>query len=279
MSNLSLVLIVAASPLLVAVWIGCWTAFTHFRWALYHWRQDSKPSPLGVRGWVRFYLLTIGSAYIIVWWGLWAMFRDRLQFPAGERRGRPVLCVHGFHMNSTCMWGIRRHLERLGRPTRSVFLGAPYQKAEVYARPLSRVMHELAVQFPEEGFDVVAHSMGGLIVRLALAEDSEVASKIHRIVTLGTPHQGTSLLRWFRFGPVFQMMNRESRFIRDLPDLRTSAPAAAVTTVATEHDLVVYPVSTCHLPGSRAVKLSGIGHLGLLMAPLTLETITRALEA
>jgi pimeloyl-ACP methyl ester carboxylesterase len=278
MSDLSLTLIVAASPLVVAVWIACWTAFTHVRWALYYRRQDFKPRPLGGRGWVRFYLRTIGSAYIIVWWGLRAMFRDRLRYPAGARSGRPVLCVHGFHMNSTCMWGIRRHLESQGRPTRSVFLGAPYQKAEIYAGPLSRAMHELALQFPEEGFDVVAHSMGGLIVRLALARDPELAGKMHRIVTLGTPHHGTSLLRWFRFGPVFQMMSRDSRFIRELPDLDTSAPTAAVTTVATEHDLVVYPLSTCHLPGSRAVNLSGIGHLGLLMTPVTLETITSALE-
>jgi pimeloyl-ACP methyl ester carboxylesterase len=195
MSDLSLTLIVAASPLVVAVWIACWTAFTHVRWALYYRRQDFKPRPLGGRGWVRFYLRTIGSAYIIVWWGLRAMFRDRLRYPAGARSGRPVLCVHGFHMNSTCMWGIRRHLESQGRPTRSVFLGAPYQKAEIYAGPLSRAMHELALQFPEEGFDVVAHSMGGLIVRLALARDPELAGKMHRIVTLGTPHHGTSLLR------------------------------------------------------------------------------------
>ncbi|MGV9803033.1 esterase/lipase family protein [Mycobacterium sp. NPDC003449] len=52
-----------------------------------------------------------------------------------------------------------------------------------------------------DGVDIVAHSMGGLVVRSALgrldrAEKGSAASLIHRIVTLGTPHRGIAFQRF-----------------------------------------------------------------------------------
>jgi pimeloyl-ACP methyl ester carboxylesterase len=50
------------------------------------------------------------------------------------------------------------------------------------------------------GVDIVAHSMGGLVVREALrqfqaAEPGSAGRMIHRIVTLGTPHRGIAFQR------------------------------------------------------------------------------------
>ena len=54
-----------------------------------------------------------------------------------------------------------------------------------------------------DGVDIVAHSMGGLVVREALRfmhqEGRDPAALVHRIVTLGTPHRGIAfqaLPRW-----------------------------------------------------------------------------------
>ncbi len=51
-----------------------------------------------------------------------------------------------------------------------------------------------------DGVDIVAHSMGGLVVRegvLAMheAEPGAALRKVHRVVTLGTPHRGISFQR------------------------------------------------------------------------------------
>ncbi len=51
-----------------------------------------------------------------------------------------------------------------------------------------------------DGVDVVAHSMGGLVVREALRqldqrENGSAGALIHRIVTLGTPHRGIAFQR------------------------------------------------------------------------------------
>jgi hypothetical protein len=277
MNPLYLLLIPPLAALLIVGWILFWTAFTHLHWIRFYHRIDQEPPSLSRRGWLRFYLHTLGAALEIIWWACAHMFQNGLREPPGEKTGPPVICVHGFHMTGSCMWGIRRRLENRGRPTRSVFLGSPYQSAEVYAKPLARVMRDLRSQFNDQGFDIVAHSMGGLITRKVLADDPELATSARRIVTLGSPHHGTGLLSWIRFGPVYRMMSLDSPFIKALPDLRTSAPGAEVTTVATEQDLIVYPVSTCFLPGSRQVTLKGLGHLGLLTDPEALDVIVEAL--
>ncbi|MHB9092189.1 MAG: hypothetical protein ACYC7H_12305, partial [Chloroflexota bacterium] len=44
-------------------------------------------------------------------------------------------------------------------------------------------------------YDVVAHSLGGLITRRAIADGSYQG--IRRVVTLGTPHQGSDFADWF----------------------------------------------------------------------------------
>ena len=219
----------------------------------------------------------MSASIALLRWLFLHLFQNGLRRPTGTVTGPPVLCVHGFHMTGSCMWGIRRHLESRGRPTRSVFLGEPYRSADVYAESLARAMRDLQAQFEGEGLDIVAHSMGGLITRKVLAEDPKLASDVRRIVTLGSPHHGTGLLSWIRFGPVYAMMGLDSDFIRELPDFQATASEAAVTTVATDQDLIVYPVTTCYLPGSRKVTLNGLGHLGLLTEPEALEAVCEAL--
>ena len=272
-----LLLIPAGATLVIVGSILFWTGFTHFRWHRFYQDSGREPPPLSRGGWPHFYLRTLRAALEITWWTLAHIFQNRLRLPAGKDTGPPVLCVHGFHMTGACMWGIRRRLEAHGRPTRAVFLGEPYRGADVYAAALSRAMRELVARSEDGRFDVVAHSMGGLITRKVLADVPQLAEHTRCVVTLGSPHHGTGLLSWIRFGPVYRMMSLESEFIRNLPSLRESAPNAEVTTVATKQDLVVYPTDTCFLPGARQITLNGLGHIGLLTEPEALGIVVDAL--
>ena len=277
MNPLLLVLIPPLGALLIAGWILFWTVISQLRWRHFYRRIGEESPSLGSLGWLHFYFRSLVAALEIIGWTFVHLFQDGLRRPSGPQTGPPVLCVHGFHMTGSCMWGIRRHLETRGRPTRAVFLGSPYQSAEVYAEPLARAIRDLQLQFRGEGFDVVAHSMGGLITRKVLAENPPLAAGARRIVTLGSPHHGTGLLSWIRFGPVYQMMSLESDFVRELPDFRASAGQSQQPDRLAEQDLVVYPVSSCHLPDSREVTLDGLGHLGLLTEPEALAVVTEAL--
>ncbi|MEV0174702.1 hypothetical protein AB0I00_26725 [Streptomyces sp. NPDC050803] len=72
---------------------------------------------------------------------------------------------------------------------------------------------------PFHGVDIVAHSMGGLVVRAALRElsvmDGRAGELIHRIVTLGTPHRGIA----------FQVLPRG--LVEQLPGLASTADELA----------------------------------------------------
>lgn len=261
--------------LLSLVWLVGWILLAHVRYISYHRRNGLALPRLGPGGWMIFYVRLLVAIVTLSWWFFRGMAQDGLRSPADGKPGKPVLCVHGFHMNDTCMWGLRRALERRGRPTRALFLGWPYRPATSYAEALAPVMIEMRAAFPEEGFDIVAHSMGGLIVRMVLAQRPELAGVVGRIVTLGTPHHGTAFLRTIRHGPVYDMMSRESSLLAELPDFRQTVPDSDVVTVAAVPDLVVYPVDTNHLAGARAFNLRREGHSSLLTHPSAIELVAQ----
>lgn len=273
-----LALLVIPIALLAAfgVTVVFWACFSQLRFLSYFRDKEPQPPALGISGWISFYWRTLIGAYKLLWWTFRAAFHSSLIEPEGPVSGRPVLCVHGLFLNDTTLWGIRQRLRALGRPTRAVFMGVPYPTPATYVVPLTRVMREMANRYPDEGFEIIAHSIGGVMTREVLTRHPDLASSVHRIVTLGSPHHGTAVVRWIRFGPIYRMLALGSDYLRQLGDFAVLAPHATATTLATQHDLVVYPVATCHLDGAHPVTLSEISHLGLLTEPRVLDEIERA---
>ncbi len=278
MTLLYLLLAPIAGLILFSLTVVFWTGLSQLKFLAFYRGEGMPPPPMGAGGWALFYRRTLRGALYLLWWSIRAAGQAGYRQPAGRPSGRPVLCVHGIFMNSTCMWGIRSALQRDGRGTRSVSLGMPIPTPMVYAKPLASVMDEMATSFPDQGFDVVAHSLGGVMLREVLRQRPDLAPSIGRIVTLGTPHHGTAFVRWLRFGPLYQMLNRQSTYLRDLPAFAELAPAAKVTTVATRHDLVVYPIESALLAGTEKVILDDISHLGLMCQPAVMEIVVEALE-
>lgn len=68
----------------------------------------------------------------------------------------------------------------------------PYAKIETRAESWVRLIRKLTEQTPTGKVNVVAHSMGGLDIRYALAKLG-VANNIASLTTVSTPHRGTSL--------------------------------------------------------------------------------------
>jgi pimeloyl-ACP methyl ester carboxylesterase len=125
-----------------------------------------------------------------------------------------------------------------------------------------------------DGFDVVCHSMGGVLLRRLLVDHPDLAPHVRTVVTLGSPHAGTAAIRILP--PIAELADLRpgSAWIAALPD----APSGWIT-VAGEDDAVVYPQHTAHLPQSRRVDLAGIGHLGLLVRQDVHAAVLAALSA
>jgi pimeloyl-ACP methyl ester carboxylesterase len=279
MPRMVAVYLAVAGLLAAAVGYGIWVGLSHLRFAAYHRGRGTAPAPLGLAGETRYYGRLAWATVVVTWWALRAFGRDGLRRPASEASGPPVLCVHGFFRNGSCMWGIRRALERRGRPTRAVSMGRPFRAIERYVPPLAAALRELTAAFPGQAIDVVAHSMGGVVLRAALADHPDLAAAIGRVVTLGSPHRGTAVVRGAAFAPEHKQLVPGSAFIENLPDFRTLAPQAEVTTVAAARDFIVYPTSTSHLPGTRAVVLAHANHQSLLTDAEVLELVVERLAA
>jgi triacylglycerol lipase len=189
--------------------------------------------------------------------------------PAGSGR-RGVVLVHGFVCNRGLWnrWTLR--LRDQGVPFVAVNLEPVFGTISGYAGII-----EKAVQRVEQATGlapvVVGHSMGGLAIRAWLSAFDGHA-RVHRVITIGSPHRGT----WLgRFG-----MSRNSREMA----LGTDWQRALEASEAAEHferftcfyshcDNIVFPASTATLPGADNRHVPGSAHVQLLDQPEVLSEV------
>lgn len=162
--------------------------------------------------------------------------------PGGGGRGAPlpVVLVHGLFgfarigvpgMRFHYFRGIVKHLESLGCHVHAVRL-PPYASVPARAKRLVAAIEAL----PHERVDLIAHSLGGLDARYALAHLG-LDKRVRSLVTIGTPHHGTPIADLALTGPLgmghkvlraiglpieaLEWLSTEAlvRFNRDVPDV------------------------------------------------------------
>lgn len=244
----------------------------HRRFVGYHRLKGTEP-PLSFGRWVRGELRGAG---VLGWWHVRGLLPGAVVVsPCSHRM---VLCVHGYSQTGTNFVGLRRVLQAAGHPTTAITLGHWLAPISWYAGRLARHLERTSEAHPE-GFDVVAHSMGGVLLRVVLRERPQLGEKIRTVVTLGSPHRGTAAARGIPLLPEVRALRRSSPLLRDLPQLPALLPRARVVTVAGTDDTVVYPVDTALVDGADKVVLKGVGHAGLLTHPKAWATVRRALSS
>src|SRR5436853_4752530 len=147
-------------------------------------------------------VLTIAAALaalvaLLVWtWSRRARLRKRVPARHAPRLRHPVVLAHGvFGFDEIAVAG-RRHryfrniAEELAAPGLEFYRPrvAPVAPISVRAGTLVKLLRSL----PGDRFNVIAHSMGGLDARFAIARLG-LADRIASLVTIGAPHHGTPL--------------------------------------------------------------------------------------
>ena len=189
--------------------------------------------------------------------------------PDTPLRALPILFVHGYFCNRAVWLSFMRDAASRGYLCEAVTLHDPFAPIESHGVAIGAAIDGLldvarAAGTPAERVLVVAHSMGGLVVRSYAATTGD--RRIAHAVTLGTPHRGTFTARFGSFASVVQM-RRDSPWIAALAAAEEAGgglPRAACTTLFSHHDDIVYPQTTGALAGTRAIALGGIGHVQLL---------------
>ena len=193
--------------------------------------------------------------------------------------GTPIVLLHGLMDNRAIFAVLRRQLKHRGfgriiTHSYSILTSDIRAAAERLGREVERLCEETGY----ERIHVVGHSMGGLIARYyvqRLGGDK----RIHTLVTLGTPHEGTVMAKLLPT-PVCRQLRPGSDL---LAELEAPAPGCRTRFLAVWSDLdeLVVPQrnATINHPdlAARNVLVRGVGHVSLPISARIVREIASTL--
>lgn len=180
--------------------------------------------------------------------------------PSHAEGCRGVLLVHGFVCNRGLWNPWLARLRALDVPHVAVDLEPIFGPLDGYVGRLEAAVRQLE-QATGRPPVVVAHSMGGLVVRRWLCDAG--AARVHRVLTLGTPHHGTALARW-AVSPNARQMRLDSRWLAGLRSREPADLGGRFVCFWSHCDNVVFPAATATLPAADNRHLEATGHVHMV---------------
>jgi len=187
-----------------------------------------------------------------------------------------VVLLHGTAADGTCMraWAGAIAAAGVEAPIIAPDHGMLLRTPEVHGARIAKVLQACLAQGPRVRLVIVAHSLGGLAVRCALASDPAIRERTLGVITVATPHQGTALAARLPVGPL-AFLALHNAWVVALPGLSALVPR--VRSFATDVDVIVYPPATC-VAGEHEL-LHGIGHAHLLTSPVVAARVAEAVRS
>ncbi|RZL90196.1 MAG: alpha/beta fold hydrolase [Variovorax sp.] len=185
-------------------------------------------------------------------------FRSRAvpdHLPSNGRRG--AILVHGFVCNRGFWNPWLRQLRAADRAFVAVNLEPVFGSIDRYVQSIDDAVARVTAATGQPPV-LICHSMGGLAARAWLRDFG--GARVHRIVTIGTPHRGTWLAR---FGRTLngRQMRVEGDWMKQLDGARASTLHVLFTCWYSNCDNVVFPSSTAMLPGADNRFAGARGHV------------------
>jgi hypothetical protein len=182
-----------------------------------------------------------------------------------EAAGTPILLVHGMVDNRSIFTLLRLGLRRRGFGRVTSMNYSPFTAdVRIAAAQLAEEVEALVAETGYERIHVVGHSMGGLIARYYVTRLGG-DERVHTLVTLGTPHQGTyTAYGWHT--QLTRQLRPGSGLMRELdrpvPQCRTR-----FLVYWSDLDQMVFPQRNAALThpdlSVRNIDLHGVGHMSL----------------
>ncbi|WP_156723052.1 esterase/lipase family protein [Streptomyces apocyni] len=195
---------------------------------------------------------------------------------------RPVVLLHGFIDNRSVFVLLRRSLAQHGRHhVESLNYSVLTCDIRTAADLLAQHIEEICERTGHREVDIVGHSLGGLIARYYIQRRGG-DHRVRTLVTLGTPHEGTSVVPLMSAHPIVRQMRPDSDVIAEL---REPAPGCSTRFVSFWSDLdqVMTPPRTARVDHpdllTHNVPVTGIGHLALPVHPAVAAGIRQAIDS
>ena len=222
------------------------------------------------------------------WWGevltaprvfFWRQpFRSNVEpdgLPARPDGRRGVLLVHGFVCNRGLWNPWLRVLRARDIPFVAINLEPVFGSIDHYADRIeaaaSRV--EAATGMP---IVMVGHSMGGVAIRAWFGRFGAHA-RVHRVITIGSPHHGTWLAR---FGHTVngREMRQGNPWLAKLATGETPERYGRFTCFFGHCDNIVFPAASGMLPGAENIHVPATAHVHMAFRPQVFDEVCRWLR-
>ncbi len=189
---------------------------------------------------------------------------------------RLAVLVHGFAASPACLWPLGRRLRRDGWAVIAPSLGVWWPDLDRAAARLAEQLDRIQRHRTAGDLVIVAHGLGGLATRLALARAPWLARGLRLVITLGTPHEGTEACATLRVGPFRRDVRPDSA---TMCALRTSRLPAGVEALAitSPADAMLVPAERARWRDACKVSVAGHGHLFLLVSATVREIVAENL--
>ena len=135
-----------------------------------------------------------------------------------------ILLVHGLGRTPLSLFGLAPALRRAGHHTRFFAYSPTFEPLPRVVRRLTARLRELAR--PGRPVGLVGHSLGGLLLRMALPDVPEL--RVRRFVMLGTPNRPPRLAGWAWRRFPFRWFTRDCGRLLACPESIPALPAPAV---------------------------------------------------
>jgi triacylglycerol lipase len=188
----------------------------------------------------------------------------------------PVVLVHGYICNHRVWDALAARLLNAGHTVYRLDLEPLFTSIDDYASQLEQAVNELCRETGALKVALIGHSMGGLVIRAWMR--SFGSERVQRVITLGTPHQGTRIDPHPKTSNGRQM-GWHSDWLQTLAASETAATRQLMRIALTTQDSVVYPQLEQRLPGVPVTVFKGLGHLELSQNEAVAQWVLKALES
>lgn len=187
----------------------------------------------------------------------------------------PLIFVHGMGGNRGNFYLMTKYLSYHGRK-RSYMIHFPGGLSiDDMASQLAAFVKEVIEVNRESKVDIVAHSLGGLVARLALGEP-DLNGCVNTFITLGTPHKGTFPAR-FATAQKLMDLRPGSDLITRLDQTGLPEEVRCISFWSSS-DLLILPPESAMLDNSEQIEAEGFTHYSYLLSPSSWIKVAKALE-
>lgn len=209
----------------------------------------------------------------------WAEHEQADYLPDRPVGSAGVVLVHGWLCNRAIWADALYHLRATGVPCVAVSMPLWLHRIGTGRHVLDAAARRMQAATGQRPV-VVAHSMGGLVVRdwLRSLPDAAAPHRPDQVLTVASPHHGTWPAYW-ALGPNVAQMRPGNAWLQQLQteEARPGSAAGCVRwhCALSDTDNLVFPSSTCVLPGAQRLWLRGMGHVQMLQAPALWALVAR----